>query len=77
MIEIQKEIEQIISKAQKHIGHIVRLNELILFSTMTGDAWILDTDDNLSICLVKAGDKQKYKIMKQIINLVSIGTINI
>ena len=63
MIDIKKEIDQIIKKAQNHIGHIIRLNELILFSTNTGDAWILDIEDNLAICLVKAEVKQKYKII--------------
>lgn len=63
MIEIKKEIDRITGKAQNHIGHIVRLNELILFSTDTGDAWILDTDDNFAICLVKSGVKQKYKLI--------------
>ena len=43
--------------------HIIRLNELILFSTETGDAWIIDTDNNFAVCLVKAGIKQKYKLI--------------
>ncbi len=64
MIDIKKEIRLIINKAQKYSGHIVRLNELIIFSTHTGDAWILDTDDNLAICIVKEGVKQKYRIIE-------------
>ncbi|TSA31175.1 MAG: hypothetical protein D4R64_18480 [Porphyromonadaceae bacterium] len=63
MIDIKKEIANIVKNARKNSGHIVRLNDLILFSTMTGDAWILDTDDNFAICLVKDSVVQKYKIV--------------
>ncbi|MBA7535765.1 hypothetical protein ES705_28023 [subsurface metagenome] len=63
MINIKKEIKYIIKRAQLGDGRIVRLNELILFSTQTGDAWILDSDDNYAICLVRDGEKQKCKII--------------
>lgn len=63
MVDINKDIDLIIKKAQSHISHIIRINELIIFSTDTGDAWILDTEDNFAICLVKADVKQKFKII--------------
>ncbi|MCX6163044.1 MAG: hypothetical protein NTV87_17125 [Ignavibacteriae bacterium] len=63
MTEIKKEISYIIMRAQKRDSRIVRLNELILFSTITGDAWILDSEDKLAICLAKDGVKQVYKLI--------------
>ncbi len=61
--DIKKEIEYIIKRAYQCDGRVVRLGGLILFSTETGDAWILDKDDQLAICLVKDGEKQKYRLI--------------
>ncbi len=63
MIEIKKEIDYIMKRAKERDARKVRINELLLFSTVTGDAWILDTDDQLGICMMRNGDKQKYKII--------------
>jgi len=45
-MNIKKEIDYIISCASKEDSRTVQLGGLILFSTLTGDAWILDKDDN-------------------------------
>ncbi|MFA6666688.1 MAG: hypothetical protein WCT06_08955, partial [Armatimonadota bacterium] len=58
-----KEINYILSLAKKEDARKVQLGELLLFSTQTGDAWILDQDDNLAICLMRGKEKQKYKII--------------
>ena len=34
--------------AARHDGRIVTIGQLILFSTETGDAWLLDKDDGLA-----------------------------
>ncbi len=47
----------------KKEGKIVRLGELLLFSTETGDSWILDIYDKKAICLMKNFEKQVYKII--------------
>ena len=63
MTDIKKEINYITERAKANDGRIVRLGGLLLFSTETGDAWILDTEDNLAICLMRNEDKQEYKII--------------
>jgi hypothetical protein len=63
MLEIKKEIEYILKHAKEFDVRLVSLNELLLFSTATGDAWILDTNDKLAICLMRNGDKQDYTII--------------
>ncbi|MBI4646928.1 MAG: hypothetical protein HY738_10135 [Bacteroidia bacterium] len=63
MIKIKKEIDYIIKRANECDARIVRINELLLFSTETGDAWILDTEDKFAICLMQNWIKQKYKII--------------
>jgi len=62
-MDIKKEIDYIISRAKKEDSRKVQLGGLLLFSTQTGDAWILDTKDNLAICLMRGKEKQKYKII--------------
>ena len=56
------EIEYILRCTQNKDSKIVKLNELLLFSTDTGDAWILDVDDKKAICLMKNFEKQNYNI---------------
>ena len=50
------EIRSIQHRAAEHDGRIVRLGPLILFSTDTGDAWILDPADQLAARLARDGD---------------------
>jgi len=61
-ISITREVNYIIEKAQQHDGRIVRLYSLILFSTKTGDAWILDSEDNTALCLARDGVRQEFFI---------------
>ena len=35
---------------------------LVLFSTETRDAWMLDPDDEFALCLMKDGEPQPYEI---------------
>lgn len=62
-MNIKKEIDYIISRAKKEDSRKVQLGGLLLFSTRTGDAWILDIEDNLAICLMHGKEKQNYKII--------------
>jgi hypothetical protein len=34
----------------------------VFFSTETGDAWVLDPEDNLALCLSRDGEEQDYTI---------------
>lgn len=62
-MNIKKEIDYIISCAKKEDSGKVQLGGLLLFSTQTGDAWILDRNDNLTICLVRGKEKQKFQVI--------------
>ena len=42
------EVRYIQQRAAVHDGRIVTVGQLILFSTETGDAWLLDTEDRLA-----------------------------
>ena len=45
------EIDYIRSRAAEHDGRLVSVGPLVLFSTDTGDAWLLDPADNAEIHL--------------------------
>lgn len=53
---LAKEVRSIQHRAAEHDGRIVSLGPLVLFSTETGDAWILDPADQLAARLAYDGD---------------------
>ncbi len=52
------EVRYIQGKAADHDGRIVALGQLVLFSTETGDAWLLDVADQLAARLARDGDPE-------------------
>src|SRR5678816_2047366 len=52
------EIRYIQDKAADYDGRIVTIGQLILFSTETGDAWLLDITDQLAARLSRDGDPE-------------------
>ncbi len=56
------EVAHIIQCAQDGECRVVSLAELVLFSTTTGDAWLLDSQDNFATCLLLGGKPQKNRI---------------
>ncbi len=50
------EIRRIQHRAAQQEGRIVTLGPLVLFSTQTGDAWILDPADQLATRLAQDGE---------------------
>ena len=52
------EISYIQDKAADHDGRIITIGQLILFSTDTGDAWLLDITDQLATRLARDGDPE-------------------
>src|ERR1700758_125673 len=48
--------------AARHHGRIVTISQLILFSTETGDAWLLDKEDGLAAPLTRDGDHEVVHI---------------
>ena len=61
--DINAEIRHITQLAQAQQSRIVQLGSLVLFSTRTGDAWLLDAEDHLALCLCRAGDPQPSRII--------------
>jgi hypothetical protein len=59
--DIHAEIQYIIKRAQAEEARVVTLGKLGLFSTRTGDAWLLDTEDNFALCLCRDGNPQPYR----------------
>jgi hypothetical protein len=61
---ITGEAAYIIRRAQSCDARVVSLGSLIFFSTATGDAWMLDADDKLAVCLARDGKAQPYRIIE-------------
>ena len=55
---LAEKVRYIQNKAAEHDGRVVTLGQLILFSTDTGDAWLLDVADQLAAPLGRDGDPE-------------------
>ena len=53
------EIRYIQRRAAEHDGRFVTVGSLALFSTDTGDAWLLDPEDHLAARLARDGDPEE------------------
>jgi hypothetical protein len=53
---LTEEVRSIQHRAAEREGRIVSIGPLVLFSTQTGDAWILDPADQLAARLARDGD---------------------
>jgi hypothetical protein len=62
-VSLRREVEYIIERAQEHAARLSVLQSLILFSTETGDTWILDPADKSALCLARDGDKQSFTVL--------------
>ena len=49
-------------RAANHDGRIVIIGQLVLFSTDTGDAWLLDRSDQLAARLARDGETEPVHI---------------
>ena len=56
------EVRYIQQRAAEHDGRIVSIGQLVLFSTETGDAWLLDPLDHLAVRLARDGDPEPTHI---------------
>ncbi|HEV3204707.1 MAG TPA: hypothetical protein VGY77_09995 [Gemmataceae bacterium] len=61
---VQREVEYIVGRAAEGDGRCVSLGPLVLFSTLTGDAWLLDPADHLALCLACEGVRQPVNIVE-------------
>lgn len=55
---LAEEIDYIRSRAAEHDARLVTIGPLALFSTETGDAWLLDPADHLAARLARDGDPE-------------------
>jgi hypothetical protein len=56
------EVRYIQRPAADYDGRIVTIGQLILFSTESGDAWLLDPDDRLAARLARDGESETIHI---------------
>lgn len=56
------EVHYIQNKAADHDSRVVGFGQLILFSTETGDAWLLDVSDQLAVRLARDGDPERFQL---------------
>lgn len=55
---LAEEIDYIQSRAAERDGRLVTVGPLVLFSTETGDAWLLDPADHLAARVARDGDPE-------------------
>jgi hypothetical protein len=56
------EVRYIQNKAVHHDSRVVGLGQLILFSTETGDAWLLDASDQLAVRVARDGTPEPIQL---------------
>jgi hypothetical protein len=56
---LAEEIDYIQGRAAEHDGRLVTVGPLVLFSTATGDAWLLDPSDHLAARIARDGDPEE------------------
>jgi len=63
-ISIVKEAGYIVKLAQRGDARVVTIGGLVFFSTSEGDAWVLDPEDNLALCLAEDGEQLPRQIVE-------------
>src|SRR5260370_8705742 len=53
---LMDEVRYVQDRAAEYASRVITLPQLLLFSTQTGDAWLLDPADHLAVPLARAGD---------------------
>jgi len=56
---LAEEIGYIQGRAAERDGRLVTVGPLVLFSTATGDAWLLDPSDHLAARIARDGDPEE------------------
>jgi hypothetical protein len=56
------EVRYIQRRAADHTGRVISIGQLILFSSESGDAWLLDPSDQLAARLARDGDPEPIHI---------------
>ena len=61
-LSIAGEANYVVARAMAKECCVVSLAPLVFFSTMTGDAWVLDANDNSALQLAAAGERLPFAI---------------
>ena len=61
---LAEEVRYIQHRAADYDGRIVTIGQLVLFSTETGDAWLLDSTDFLAARLARNGEAEPIQIVE-------------
>jgi len=61
-LRLADDVRYIQRRAAKHDGRIAAIGQLVLFSTETGDAWLLDPSDQLAARLARDGAPEPFHI---------------
>lgn len=61
-LRLADEVRYIQRRAAQQDSRIVSLGHLLLFSTETGDAWLLDVRDQLAVLIARDGDPLPVRI---------------
>jgi hypothetical protein len=61
---LAKAVASIQRRAAEHDGCLVTLGPLVLFSTETGDAWMVDPSDRLAARLARDGDPEPIDLQE-------------
>src|SRR6266496_5291731 len=61
-LRLADEVRYIQQRAADHDGRVVTVGQLVLFSTETGDAWLLDPADRLAARLARDGESEPIHI---------------
>lgn len=56
------EVRHIQRCAAAHDARIITIGQLIMFSTQTGDAWLLDATDRLAACVARDGQPEPLHV---------------
>ena len=62
------EVRYILRRAANRDGRVVSIGPLVLFSTKTGDAWLLDPADHFALPLALNGDPQPFHVEESSVN---------
>ena len=61
-VSVTRESDYIVARAMAGEPRVVSLPPLVFLSTATGDAWVLDAEDNLALRLAAAGTRLPFSI---------------
>jgi hypothetical protein len=62
-LDIHREIGYVTGLAQAEDSRIVAIGNLVLFSTRTRDAWLLDCEDGFALPVCRDGEPQPFRII--------------